>query len=692
MKNSQTILRRAAITTAVAASLAAWNATANPAASTQPAHGIDVAGLSQSVKPCADFYAYANQAWLNQTKIPDDRSRWGTFSEIEQRNDAVLKAALRAAVQDKTLAPGGARRMVADYYASGMDTVAIERAGLKPLHGELLRIDAIKSRDDLMEHFAHMHRTGSDAGFTFGVNQDAKDSTRYLPQLYQAGIGLPDRDFYFKDDAKSRQWRAEYVRHVAKMFGLMGDNPAKAKRAAETVMRMETRLAGASMTKVEQRDPNAIYNKMGLADLAAAAPGADWARYFKAVGVNDVQEFNVGQPKFFRELAAATNDTPLTDWKIYLRWQLVRATASKLPSRFEKEDFHFYQTVLKGTKTQLPREKRVIQEIGGRYGEQPMGQALGEIYVAKAFPPEAKAHALELVNNVKAALRERISQLDWMSPDTKSQALKKLDAIMVKIGYPDNPRDYSALTIDRTSYVQNSLRADEYEMQRNLNKLGKPVDRAEWGMAAQIVNAYYNPQLNEIVFPAGILQPPFFDPKADDATNYGAIGMIIGHEITHGFDDEGRQFDADGNLKEWWKPEDAERYNARATVVEKQYDQYSGVDGLKLNGKLTLGENIADLGGLKIAYLALQKALANKQVGPIDGMTPDQRFFISYAQGWRNLTRPEQERVYITTDPHSPPRFRVKGPLANMPEFAKAFSCQASDTALRAENERVDIW
>ena len=689
---TKTILRRAAITTAVAASLAAWNATATTVASTQSAPGIDAAGLSRSVKPCADFYTYANENWLAKTKIPDDRSRWGTFSEIEQRNDTILKAALRDAVRDKSLAPGSASRKVADYYASGMNTAAIERAGLKPLHGELARIDAIHSREDLIDQFAHLHRIGSDPGFAFGVNQDAKDSTRYLPQLYQAGLGLPDRDFYFKDDAKSRQWRAEYVKHVAKMFTLMGDKPADARRGADTVMRMETRLAGASMTKVEQRDPNAIYNKMKLADLSASAPGADWARYFKAVGIGDVREFNVGQPKFFKVLAAATTDIPLVDWKTYLRWHLVRATAPKLPSRFEKEDFHFYQTVLKGTKTQLPREKRVIQDISGRYGEQPLGQAMGELYVAKAFPPEAKARALDLVNNVKAVLKERITQLEWMSPDTKTQALKKLDAIMVKIGYPDNPRDYSTLRIDRVSYVQNSLRADEYEIQRNLNKLGKPVDRAEWGMSPHIVNAYYNPQLNEIVFPAGILQSPFFDPKADDAANYGAIGMIIGHEITHGFDDEGRQFDADGNLKEWWKPEDAERYTARASVVENQYSQYTGVDGLKLNGKLTLGENIADLGGLKIAYLALQKALANKNPGLIDGMTPDQRFFIAYAQGWRNLTRPEQERVYITTDPHSPPRFRVKGPLANMPEFAKAFSCQASDTALRAESERVNIW
>ena len=687
---TMTLLRRTAITTAVAASYVAWNAGATTAASTQP--GIDATGLSQSVKPCTDFYAYANESWLTKTKIPDDRSRWGTFSEIEQRNDAILKAALRDAVGDKSLTAGSAGRKVADYYASGMDTAAIERAGLKPLHDELARIDAIKSREDLIDQLAHMHRTGSDAGFAFGVNQDAKDSTRYLAQLYQAGIGLPDRDFYFKDDSKSKLWRAEYVKHVARMLTLMGDKPAQARREADTVMRMETRLAGASMTKVEQRDPNAIYNKMKLADLTAAAPGADWARYFQSVGIKDVQEFNIGQPKFFKELAAATSDTPLADWKTYLRWHLARATASKLPSRFEKEGFRFYQTVLKGTKTQLPREKRVIQDIMGRYGEQPMGQAMGELYVAKAFPPEAKARALELVTNVKAALRERITQLDWMSADTKAQAQKKLDAIMVKIGYPDNPRDYSTLKIDRTSYVQNSLRADEFEMQRNLNKLGKPVDRAEWGMSPPIVNAYYNPQLNEIVFPAGILQPPFFDPKADDAVNYGAIGMIIGHEITHGFDDEGRQFDADGNLKEWWKPEDAERYNARATVVEKQYDQYAGVDGLKLNGKLTLGENIADLGGLKIAYLALQKALANKKVGLIDGMTPDQRFFISYAQAWRDLTRPEQERVFITTNPHSPARFRVKGPLANLPEFAKAFSCQATDSALRAENERVNIW
>ena len=681
--------RRAVLVAAVAA--AATAAAADDARRTI-ASPIDTASLSAAVKPCTDFYQYVNAKWSAATQIPADRSRWGSFDELDKRNKAIVKEVLQAASKDASFAPDSAQRKVADYYRSGMDTEQIERSGLDPLAAELARIADLKSRDDLLEALAHLQRVGVDAGFDFNVSQDAKDSTRYLVDIEQGGLGLPDRDYYFRTDAKSKMQRAEYLKHVAKMFELMGNGSELAKQEASKVMALETRLAKASMTNVQRRDPQAVYNKMDLAQFTKSAPGVHWVRYFKEVGVAEVGDFNVSQPKFFKEFAAAAGSVPLADWKIYLRWHLIHSTASKLSSNFEQENFRFYGTILSGKKTMQTREERVIEAITGRYGNAPLAMALGELYVAKAFPPEAKARALELVNNVKAALRERMTQLDWMSEPTRTAALAKLDAMAIKIGYPDKWRDYSTLKIEGNSYAQNWLRANEFETQREINHLGKPVDRGEWGMSPPTVNAYYNPQLNEIVFPAGILQPPFFDSSRDDAMNYGGIGMVIGHEITHGFDDQGRQFDAEGNLKDWWTKQDAQQYKARAAVVENQYSSYQGVDGLHVNGKLTLGENIADLGGLKLSYLALQKALKDYPVAAIDGLTPDQRFFISYAQIWREKETPELERLLITTNPHSPARFRVQGPLANMPEFAKAFSCQASDAALRAENERVNIW
>src|ERR1700674_4025701 len=650
------------------------------------------ASLSSQVKACTDFYQYVNAKWSAVTEIPADSARWGAFDELDKRNKDIVKDILQAATADPAIARGSAQRKGADYYASGMDTQQIEQAGLQPLAAELAQIAAVKSRADLIEALAHLQRVGVDAAFNLNVTQDAKDSTRYLAELEQGGLGLPDRDYYFRNDAKSKKQRAAYVEHVAKMFELMGDSPALAKGNAAKVMAVETRLADGSMSNVERRNPNAIYNKMQLAQLSKRAPGGEWARYFEAVGVAQVGDFNVAQPKFFAHFAAATASVALSDWKTYLRWHLLHASASKLSSDFESENFRFYGMILAGKKVMQPREDRIMETISGRYGDAPVAMALGELYVAKAFPPQAKARALELVNNVKAALRERIGELDWMSESTRTAAQTKLDAMAIKIGYPDQWRDYSTLQIDRGSFAQNWLRANEFESQRQINHLGKPVDRSEWGMSPPTVNAYYSQQLNEIVFPAGILQPPFFDANRDDAMNYGGIGMVIGHEITHGFDDQGRQFDAQGNLKDWWTKADAERYTARATVVEKQYGAYQGVEGLHLNGKLTLGENIADLGGMKLAFLALQKALKDHPVAAMDGLSPDQRFFISYAQIWREKETPEQERLMITTNPHSPPRFRVQGPLANMPEFASAFSCRASDMALRGEAQRVNIW
>jgi putative endopeptidase len=683
------LVRRAALAGAL---YAAASAVAADTAGRTIASPLDAASLSSEVKACTDFYQYVNAKWSAVTEIPADRARWGAFDELDKRNKDIVKEVLLAAIADPAIAPDSAQRKVADYYTSGMDTQQIEAAGLKPLAAELAQIEAVSSRTGLMQELAHLQRVGVDAGFNLDIVQDAKDSTRYIAEIEQGGLGLPDRDYYFRNDEKSQKQRAEYVKHVARMFVLMGDPPALAKKNAATAMAIETRLAKASMTNVERRDPNAVYNKMRLAQLSRRAPGVDWPRYFRAAGVTEIGDFNVAQPKFFAQFAATAASAPLSEWKTYLRWQLIHASAAKLSSDFESENFHFYGTALSGKKVMQPRQDRIMEAITGRYGDAPLAMALGELYVAKAFPPEAKARALELVKNVKAALHDRIAQLDWMSEATRKAALIKLDAMGIKIGYPDLWRDYSTLQIDRGPFVQNWLRANEFESQRHIDHLGKPVDRGEWGMSPPTVNAYYSQQLNEIVFPAGILQPPFFDASRDDAMNYGGIGMVIGHEITHGFDDQGRQFDAQGNLKDWWTKEDAQHYTARAAVVEKQYGGYEGVDGLHLNGKLTLGENIADLGGMKLAHLALQKALEDHPVGAIDGLSADQRFFISYAQIWREKETPEQERLLITTNPHSPPRFRVQGPLANMPEFASAFSCQASDVALRAEAQRVNIW
>ncbi len=659
-----------------------------------PAHAADLPPdrASTSIAACADFYQHVNGEWLASTQIPPDRASWGSFNELDKRTKADLRDILDAAARDASLPPESAQRKVAEFYRSGMDTAAIDRAGAEPLRAELARIEAIRTPQDLMDELARLHRQDVNAGFELTFTIDAQDSTRYLVELYQAGLGLPDRDYYFRPDAKSQSQREAYVKHVARMLELLGDAPETAAKEAATVMRLETQLAQSSMTNEQRRDPKAVHNKVAVADLPRLASGVDWDRYLGRIGVGDRKEINLAQPEFFKTLASAVQTVPVTDWKPYLRWHLVHATASKLSSPFENEDFAFYGTLLTGRKELLPRDERVVTTITGRFGNAPLALAAGEAYVAKRFPPEAKARALTLVENMKAVLRERITELDWMTDTTRKAALQKLDAMAIKIGYPDKWRDYSALKLDSPSYAGKWLAANEFDMDRQIALSKKPVDRTEWFTSPHTVNAFYASQVNAIVFPAGILQPPFFDPARDDAANYGGIGMVIGHEITHGFDDKGRQFDADGNLHDWWTAEDAERYLGRASLVAKQYGDYVGVEGLKVNGNLTLGENIADIGGLKIAYLALQRALKQRPQGMVDGLTADQRFFTSFAQVWRTKMRPEFERLLINTDPHSPPRFRVQGPLANMPEFAAAFSCKGTDTMLRAESDRAAIW
>lgn len=647
---------------------------------------IDTRNFDTSVKPTEDFYQYANGGWVKNNPIPPDQSQWGSFNELQENNFNVLHGILDDAAM-RTDAPKGSNlQKVGDFYASGMDSAAIEAAGVKPLAEEFGKIDGMKSADDLIAEIAHLHTFGAGVPFAFFVAQDAKKSTDVIPQLYQGGLGLPDRDYYTKDDENSAKTRNQYLAHLKKMFELLGDNEQTSTLNANTVMIIETRLAKASMTRVEQRDPEATYHKMVVSELDALTPDFSWSRYFTYLGLPSPGNINVGQPNFIKETGVMMKEVPLKDWKTYLRWHLINAGSDYLSSAFVNEKFEFNGKVLTGAKELRPRWKRCLQTVDGKIGE-----ALGQLYVERAFPPAAKTRAVELVQNLRSSLRDRIKTLDWMGEETKQQALRKLDAFRVKIGYPDKWRDYSSLMIDRSSFVMNALRADQFEFTRNLNQIGKPVDRTEWGMTPPTVNAYYNPTLNEIVFPAGILQPPFFDFNADDAVNYGGIGAVIGHEMTHGFDDQGRQFDADGNLKEWWTKEDAAHYLTRATMVEKQFNNYVALDTQHVNGKLTLGENIADLGGLTIAYIALHKSFEAKgKPQPIDGFTPEQRFFLSWGQIWRNNTRPEAMRLRLNTNPHSPGRFRCIGPISNMTEFMEAFNAKEGSPMVRSE--RAKIW
>jgi predicted metalloendopeptidase len=662
-----------------------------------PAHearsALDVADLNAAVGACTDFYAYVNGNWLERTVIPADRSRWGGFEEVSERNARQLKASLELAQHDRALRAQPALRKVADFYAAGMNEAAIERAGIGPLAQELARAARIQSRDALADTIARWHAERIEAGFGLvRVGPDDKQSSRNVLLLTQGGLGLPDRDFYLNADAKFSQWRDAYRMHIAAVLALAGDSRAVAKRKAEDIFGLEQALARASRERAALRDPNANYHLMTRDEVERSAPGFAWSRFFDALRIPRSTLVNVRQPEFFQAFAVLARDVDLSTWRAYLRWQLLREASPVLLRAFEAEHDRFYNATLKGTRSPAPRFRRVLDVISGRVGAEPMGHAAGQLFVATSFAPAAKAKAREAVDDIKAALAERIDTLDWMSDATKAQARIKLAAMDIKVGYQDPPRDYSALRIDRRIYATNWLRANRFEMSRTLAKLGRPVDRSEWFMAAHIVNAYYNPTRNEIVFPAGILQPPFFDPDADAAVNYGGIGVVIGHEITHGFDDYGRQYDAQGNLRDWWLADDARRYSERAASIEKQYGGYVAVDDLKLNGKLTLGENIADIGGLKLSFLAFQKAAARHPSQTIDGLTPEQRFFVSFAQVWRIKVRDEQARVFAVSDPHSPPRWRVTGALSHQPAFAAAFGCKTSDAMLREEESQAEVW
>ncbi len=579
------------------------------------------------------------------------------------------------------------RRKLRDFYRTAMDEAAIQQLGASPLKASLEKISKIDTPNELILEVGRLRVNGIAALFSFSVEQDEKQSDRYAARVDQGGMGLPDRDYYLGRSEDSQRVRKLYHEHVAKMLGLLGDSPRAAAAGADTVMRIETRLAEKSRTPVELRDREAQYNKKSLAELAALTPRLDWNRYLSAIDVHDTKYVIVGQPEFFERVNELLQSVSPAEWRTYLRWHLVHSMAAYLSSPFENEDFRFYSQELRGVKVMQPRWKRVVTAIDGQ-----MGEALGKLYVEKHFPPAAKQRMDELVKNLLAAYHDRIDSRDWMGQKTKKLALVKLAAVMPKIGYPSKWRDYSSLEVSGDSYAENVMRAEAFESRYRFSKIGQAVDRTEWQMTPPTVNAYYNPTMNEIVFPAGILQPPFFDMKADDAVNYGAIGAVIGHEITHGFDDQGSRSDAQGNLVNWWSADDRARFTARTDKLVKQYDACVVLDKLHVNGQLTLGENIADLGGVTIAYAAYQKSLAKGPPPVIDGFTGPQRFFIGFARVWRGSTRDAELRLMIRTNPHSPPQFRTLVPLSNVDAFYAAFRVEQGQAMFRNPSDRVEVW
>ncbi len=638
-----------------------------------------------TVKPQDDFYQYVNGGWLKANPIPPAYSRWGVDQVVDERNKAELKTILERAAS--ATSPGYIQKLVGDFNASGMDEPANEAAGMAPLQPELARIAAMTDVAQLPAILGRLHLLDVFAAFYLSDEADPGNSTMSIAGAGQSGLGMPDRDYYVRVDERSEALRVQYTDHVAKMLILAGDSRTVALSEAGAILKLETILAQASKTHADLRDPVANYHKIPVAELQKLTPHFSWQAYFGALGLSNPGEVDVGQPDFFKTFDAQITATSLDDWKVYLRWHLISSTAAYLSSPFVNEDFEFSGKILSGAQQLRDRWKRVLSFV-----DRNVGEALGQLYVAEYFPPESKTRVLALVGNLRAALHDRMQTLDWMDEPTRAAALKKLAALNVKIGYPDKWIDYSKLVIDRGPFVLNVLRAREFNSRRFLAKIGHPVDRLEWGMTPPTVNAYYDASLNEIVFPAGILQPPFFDPKQDDAVNYGSIGAVIGHEMTHGYDDQGRQFDGAGNLHEWWSPASTARFLERSGAIINQFNDYTVLDGLHLKGDVTQGENIADLGGLKLAYAALQKEMQNKDVGLIDGFTPAQRFFISFAASWRENQRPEDLRRQVLTNEHSPTNFRVNGPVSNLPEFWAAFNVPEGAPMRRPAPDLVNIW
>jgi len=642
-------------------------------------HGFDLSNMDKSVNACDDFFEYANGNWVKNTAIPPSQSRWGNFNILAENNRDVLKKVLEETPRN---APAGSdAQMIGDFYRSCMNEAAIEKAGISPLRPFLKQIDSMKNIKDVQHQLAVMHTMGVPVLFGFGSGPDLKNSSLVIANAGQGGLSLPNKDYYTKDDDKSKETRAKFVEYMTTLFKLAGDKPDEAATNAKTVMEMQTRLAIASLAPVELRIPENRYNKIAFTDAAGITPDFSWDDYLAARGIAPLTEINLSQPKFFKEVNAMMKDVPVENWKTYMRFALLNSSAGALSKPFVDTSFDFFGKYLSGTKEQQPRWKRCVQSTDGALGE-----ALGMEFVKVKFTPQMKARMDELISNLFAALQQRIQALPWMSDQTKPRALAKLTAIRRKIGYPDTLRGYKGLVVDDKSFVGNIYRSGQFQVKRNLDDINKPVDRTRWGMSPPTVNAYYNGVFNEIVFPAGILQPPFFNFEADDAINYGGIGGVIGHEISHGFDDQGSKFDADGNLKSWWTDDDRKKFEDRASCVADQFSKYEVQPGLFINGRLTLGENIGDFAGLTIAYTAYMKSLEGKpRPADLDGFTPEQRFFLGWAQVWAAKSTAEAERTQVLGDPHSAARWRVNGPMSNMPQFAKAWGCKTGDKMVRPD-------
>jgi len=649
-------------------------------ASRQPV--LDLSSMDKSVDPCADFFTFSCGGWIRKNPIPPDQSSWSVYGKLQDENQAQLRSILESAA-----GATGERlpylQKIGDYYASCMDEKAVDELGPTVLKGQLEAIENLSSKDQLPDLAVNLAYQG--ALFHFRSDQDYGDSTQVIAEADQGGLGLPDRDYYVKKGAKAEELRRAYVAHVQKMFELLGDEPRVAAMKAKMVMRIETELARSSMTRVERRTPKNLYHKMTVEEFQSLSPEFSWHTYFAKVGVPGLKSLNVETPVFFQRLSAVIKKENLAAWKAYLRWHLVHANAPFLSSAFVNEDFNFFGKRMQGSEQLQPRWKRCVEDV-----DSDLGEALGQAYVERYFSAEAKQQAMTMVTEIEVAMQEDIQGLPWMSPDTKKSALEKLQAVRNKIGYPDRWRDYSALEINRGDEMGNVQRARHFEFHRQLAKIGQPVDRSEWGMTPPTVNAEYDDQRVDIIFPAGILQPPLFDAASDAAPNYGDTGGTIGHELTHGFDDEGRQFDAQGNLRNWWTESDGKEFDKRATCISEQYSKYVILDDIKINGKLTLGEDVADLGGLLLAYMAWKSHTKDQKLDPIDGLTPEQRFFVGYGQSWCGNVRDEEKRLRATVDPHSPDKYRANGVVPNIPEFQQAFHCKTG--APMAPEKRCRVW
>lgn len=648
---------------------------------------LDPANMDTAVHPGDNFFMYANGAWLKNNPIPESETRWGSFNMLQENNYKALHALLDSAAGVKNAPQGSIVQKVGDMYRTGMDSAAADKAGISPLNGLIARINNIKDAGGIISEAATEHTEGMSPLFSFGISPDDKNVSKEICQFSQGGLGMPGREFYFDNDERTVKIREAYKEYIPRILLLMGTDSVTAKKDAAEIYKLELALAGSSMTRVDMRDPYKLYNKFDIAGINKVTPGMEWKALLGGLKVTTEDSLLVATPKFFAEVSKQLKATPVETWKKYLKFHLINEMSPFLGSAFDTTHFDFYGKTMRGQKQQRVRWKRVLQVVDGSIGD-----LLGQLYVEKNFKPEAKKRMLDLVNNLQQTYAERIKKLDWMSDGTKAKALVKLNGFMKKIGYTDKWKDYGALTIVNNDYIKNIIASYQWEYNYELSKLGKPVDRTEWGMTPPTVNAYYNPAFNEIVFPAGILQYPFFDDQADDAVNYGGIGGVIGHEMTHGFDDQGRLYNADGNLSNWWEPSDSANFMKKAEMVVDQFNKMIVIDTCHANGRLTEGENLADLGGINISYEAFKKTKQGQDSMKIDGFTPDQRFFLSWAQVWRSSTRPEELASRLKTDPHSNSELRCNMPVSNMEAWYKAFNIKQSDKMYRPENERARVW